>query len=94
MLNDTTWQEAREHGTELFYATDPQADYSFDDIVLYKYKGKYILFFDSGCSCPSPFEDNPKGDSYTKVQLLKLVKNWNGDRTEKVMKEWILENIK
>lgn len=97
MLNELKWRDAKENWEELFYATDPQADWSFDDIVLFKSKDKvpkYALFYDSGCSCPSPFEDNPGGDVYTKAQLLKLMKAWNGDRTEKVMKDWILENIK
>lgn len=100
MINELTWREAQENWEELYYAVDPGADYSFDDIVLFKSKGarpKYALFFDSGCSCPSPFEDNPKGDVYTKTQLLKVVNGWGKDeydRTERVMKDWILENIK
>lgn len=93
-MNELKWSEARENWKELFYATDPEASWSFDDIVLFKKGQKYALFFDSGCSCPSPFENNPGGDVYTKAQLLKLMKAWNGDRTEKVMKDWILENIK
>jgi hypothetical protein len=96
-MNELTWREARDNWEELFYAEDPYASYDFDDIVLFKSKDtrpKYALFFDSGCSCPSPFEDNPNGDVYTKTQLLNVVNNWNGSSTEKVMKEWILENIK
>lgn len=93
-MNELKWNEARENWKELFYAEDPGADYSFDDIVLFELDGKYALFFDSGCSCPSPFGDNPGGDIYTKAQLLKLMKAWKDDRTEKVMKDWILENIK
>jgi len=97
MLNELKYKEAQEKWEELYYAEDPNACWDFDDIVLFKSKDKrpkYALFYDSGCSCPSPFEDNPGGDVYTKTQLLKIVKNWHGDRTEKVMKEWILENIK
>lgn len=95
-MNELTWKEANESWTELFYAEDPAADYSFDDIVLFQNGKQYAFFFDSGCSCPSPFEDNPKGDVYTKVQLLKLMNAWGKDeydRTEKVMKDWVLENI-
>lgn len=100
MLNELKYHDAKENWEMLFYAEDPQADYSFDDIVLFKSKDKrpkYALFFDNGCSCPSPFEDNPGGDVYTKTQLLKLMNVWGKseyERTEKVMKEWILENIK
>lgn len=95
-MNELLWSEAKEEWTELNYAQDPHADYSFDDIVLFKKpdEDKYALFFDSGCSCPSPFEDNPRGDVYTKAQLLHVVGNWNGDRTEKETKDWVLENIK
>lgn len=96
-MNELKWLDAQASWTELFYATDPGADYSFDDIVLFKKGTKYALFFDSGCSCPSPFEDNPGGDVYTKAQLLKLMKGWGADeydRTERVMKAWVLENIK
>ncbi|WP_336874384.1 DUF7574 domain-containing protein [Rhodococcus qingshengii] len=92
-MNESKWKEAQESWTELFYAEDPEADYSFDDIVLFNKGEQYALFFDSGCSCSSPFEDNPGGDVYTKPQLLKLMSAWKGDRTEAVMKEWILENI-
>lgn len=93
-MNELKWLEAKEKWEELFYATDPQASWDFDDIVLFKKGTKYALFFDSGCSCPSPFENNPGGDVYTKLQLLKLMKSWNGDRTEKEMKDWVLENVK
>lgn len=96
-MNELTWRDAQAYWEELHYATDPAADYSFDDIVLFKNGNKYALFFDSGCSCPSPFEDNPKGDVYTKRQLLNVVSAWGQDeydRTERVMKDWIVENIK
>lgn len=98
-MNEIKWQEAIDDWEELYYAEDPGADYSFDDIVLFKSKeedDKYALFFDSGCSCYSPFADNPGGDVYTSAQLLKLMNAWGKDeydRTERVMKEWILENI-
>lgn len=38
---------------------DPQADYSFNKIVVWKHKETKKLFWasDSGCSCPSPFEN-------------------------------------
>lgn len=36
---------------------DPHASYSFDTILLFEYEGKLHYERDSGCSCPSPFED-------------------------------------
>lgn len=37
---------------------DPQASYSFDDFVVWQHKdGRIFYGSDSGCSCPSPFED-------------------------------------
>lgn len=37
---------------------DPAADYSFDYLVVWKHKdGDLYWASDSGCSCPSPFED-------------------------------------
>jgi len=99
-MSNVTWGEANDAESdwkELFYAEDPGADYSFDDIVLFQNGDEYALFFDSGCSCYGPFENkDEKGDVYTKEQLLKLMNAWGKsdyDRTEKVMKEWILENI-
>lgn len=95
-MNELKWLDARADWEELFYARKPQVDYDFDDIVLFKSKNKipkYALFFDNGCSCYSPFEDNLSGDVYTQTQLLKLVNAWKDGDTEKVMKAWILENI-
>ena len=96
-MDRPTWKEANESWKELFYAEDPQASYDFDDIVLFEKDDFYALFFDSGCSCYGSFEnENEKGDVYTKEQLLKLMNVWGKneyERTEIVMKEWILENI-
>jgi hypothetical protein len=38
---------------------DPQASYSFDEFVIWQRKKDGALFYgeDSGCSCPSPFEN-------------------------------------
>lgn len=93
-FNYATLTEARENGKLLFEANDPAADWDFDDMLLFKYKRGFMVFRDSGCSCPSPFEgaDSFTGDYYSKTDLLKASKNWN-DRTEKVMSEWIDENI-
>ena len=39
------------------YLQDPQASYSFTDVVIWQYEGKLYGASDSGCSCPTPFED-------------------------------------
>lgn len=94
-MNEIKWSDAKTNWAQLFWATDPNASYDFDDTVLFKNGTKYALFFDSGCSCNSSFEDpNQGGDVYTKAQLLKLVNNWEEYSSEGEMKKWILENIK
>lgn len=93
-MNDMTIKEARDSGEELF-RTIPDDPYSWNVIALYQVKNKYILFYDSGCSCTSEFwMDDHDGDVYTKTQLKKLVKNWQDGEEEKEMKNWIEENIK
>lgn len=93
-MNEVTWREANENWTELMYAEDPGASYDFSDIVLFQKGAEYALFFDSGCSCYSAFEDKDQGgDVYTKEQLLKLISNWKDGGSERVMKEWVLENV-
>ena len=90
-----TYEEVSTKGEELFYAEDPNADYNFDDIVLYKYKRRYVLFFDSGCSCDAPFayKDIDLGDDYTKAELKRVAAAWGDRSSEGVMKEWIKENL-
>lgn len=50
-----------------------EPDYSFDLCVVWKEKrGRYFVGNDSGCSCPSPFEDMKMEDlmgPYTKMEL-------------------------
>lgn len=53
-----------------------EPDYSFDMLVVWKEKrGKYWVGEDSGCSCPSPFEDFKGTEDlrgpYTKEELRK-----------------------
>lgn len=56
--------------------TEP--DYSFDMLVVWKAKrGEYWIGEDSGCSCPSPFEEvtdiNELDGPYTKEGLRKRI---------------------
>jgi len=45
--------------TELYEFDDPEASYSFDLFTIWKRESDGALFYgeDSGCSCPSPYED-------------------------------------
>jgi hypothetical protein len=56
---------------------DPQASYSFDDLVVWNHAATKTLYWaeDVGCSCPSPFED------YTKLAMANAVPY---DDTEKM----------
>lgn len=49
---------------------DPQADYSFSDVIVVKDKadGKLYAAHDSGCSCPTPFEDTMYPTDCTEVR--------------------------
>lgn len=55
-----------------------EPDYSFDMLVVWKdQRGQYWIGEDSGCSCPSPFEDiddiNELDGPYTEEDLRKRV---------------------
>lgn len=47
---------------------DPEACYSFDYLIVWKHTdGRVFYAQDSGCSCPSPFEDFGSLDDLTEV---------------------------
>lgn len=50
---------------------DDRANYSFNTIVVWKHNetGKLYWAQDSGCSCPSPFED------YTSIEMLSKLRS-------------------
>lgn len=57
-------------GLEIFDTLyDPYADYSFDTIVVFRDPITNDFFWarDSGCSCPSPFEDYEGRDDLTEL---------------------------
>lgn len=68
-----------DHGLEIVGEFDwSEPDYSFDMLVVWKEKrGQYWIGEDSGCSCPSPFEDvfdkNSLDGPYTKDGLRKRI---------------------
>lgn len=47
-------------------AYDP--DYDFDIILILKKDGKLWLASDSGCSCPTPFEDHTFPSDFTQIR--------------------------
>jgi hypothetical protein len=56
------------------YLDDPNANYSFDDLVVWQHEdGRVFWATDSGCSCPTPFED------YTTLESLSELtsESWN-----------------
>jgi len=64
-----------------------EPDYSFDMLVVWKEgRGKYWIGEDSGCSCPSPFEDindiNQLDGPYTKDGLRKRINYRIEERTD------------
>jgi hypothetical protein len=48
--------------------SDPDASYSFDELVVWQHKDERLFYAqDSGCSCPSPFEDFTSLDSLSEI---------------------------
>lgn len=57
-----------------------EPDYSFDFVVVFRHEdGRLFGGQDSGCSCPSPFED------FTDLDKLTQFKNWAE------LNKWLLE---
>lgn len=48
---------------------DPEASYSFDDLIVWRHieTGDVYYASDCGCSCPTPFEDYDSLEKLTKV---------------------------
>jgi hypothetical protein len=61
---------------------DPNADYSFSTVVLFKKNedDSFWIVADSGCSCPSPFED------ITSLSDMQRVHTW--EEAEKFIASW------
>ena len=61
---------------------DPEAYYSFDDLVVWQHEdGRLFYAQDSGCSCPSPFED------FTSLESLTLITNETWESFQKAVLE-------
>lgn len=61
---DDVWYSPEKYDlTFLFELEDPNASYSFDKIAVWEHQdGTLYWGMDSGCSCPSPFEDKTIDD--------------------------------
>lgn len=57
---NSVYDDPEKYGLEMIdEVNDANADYSFDMVVVWRDVNTGIYFYDrdSGCSCPSPFED-------------------------------------
>lgn len=53
---------------QIGHIDDPEASYSFDDLIVWHHDdGRVFYAQDSGCSCPTPFEDFDSLDDLTEV---------------------------
>lgn len=86
---------------EMFLVSDLDADYSFDYMIFLRDRNTGIVFFayDSGCSCPKPFEDyegtdwnevRSKMERVTLREALKKLESYNrrADKTPTDLKKW------
>lgn len=73
-----------EHGLEILGEVEEDPDYSFNKFVVWRRKSDGALFYasDSGCSCPSPFED------YTSVESLKAITKQTDKTFESDLQTW------
>lgn len=54
----SVYYEPERYGLTVLHEHDPPLSYEFHMLVLWVHKsGKLLMASDSGCSCPSPFED-------------------------------------
>lgn len=54
--------------TQIDMLSDPDASWSFDDLIVWQHEdGRIFYASDSGCSCPSPFEDFNSLEDLNKV---------------------------
>ncbi len=75
-------------GLSLVSEVENAGNYEFDKAVIWKHdaSGRVFYAFDSGCSCPSPFEDeffnvNERGEINTSLNEA-TARNWEGAADE------------
>lgn len=66
---DNVYYSPEKFGLEIIGSLcDPDACWSFDDLIVWKHEdGRLFYATDSGCSCPSPFEDFKGIDDLTEI---------------------------
>jgi len=62
----------------LFTLNDPNASYDFDDVILVcdTRDGKIYAAQDSGCSCPTPFENHRFPTDFTEIRSVEDFRNF------------------
>lgn len=64
------WDNPQDFGLTMVKDVDIADSYEFDMIAIWKTEdGRYLIGTDSGCSCPTPFE-NTKVEDLTEVRTL------------------------
>lgn len=72
-------------GLQLFGEIDFAGAYEFDLVAVWKHGSKFLYGEDSGCSCPTPFEDQGLDDLKEIVSLAEFqnyLKNKDDDELE------------
>lgn len=91
-------------GLELLSFDDPNAYYDYDTLCFFADKeGKVYMAHDSGCSCPTPFEDSYAAPTAKECiqklerigsieQAISMLKSWPyvGPNDERKLREWLL----
>ena len=98
------YDDADKFGLELFEEiNDDHADYTFDDFVIWKRltDGALLYGTDSGCSCPSPFEEQTAASltKITSIEQLELAieeyrKNYNEYKCTIERKQEVVNKVK
>ena len=94
-------------GFELLAFDDPNAYYDYDTLCFFADKeGKVYTAHDSGCSCPTPFEDHYAAETVQECiqklerigsleQAMRTLKSWPyvGANDERKLKDWLLPRL-
>lgn len=75
----SVYEDPKRHGLVIVAEIgDDDASYSFNDIVVWKHidSGRFYWAQDSGCSCPSPFEDYDNIDDLTRLFSVHELEMW------------------
>lgn len=84
MRNEDMYYAPEKQGFEnIVTLEDPNADYSFDTVIVVRDKatGKLWAAQDAGCSCPSPFEDHRFPTDYAEIRSVDDFKSFLGENS-------------